>query len=98
MREVIIHNGSPEVGFEIVTEHKEKMKPYSIITENPTTDYICIDHYYTKSYEEWILKLRRGCAHSKYQRKYNEFFKFNKDMEYCRQENIAGQKYNSAES
>jgi len=95
MREMVIHNGSPESGFEIVNEHKKKIEPYSLSCDSPSHDYICIDHYYTKSYEEWINKIKRGCGHAMYQRKYEEFFKFNKDLEYCRENVVMKQKYNN---
>lgn len=97
MREMVIHNGSPEIGFDVVDEHKERIAPYSLVSENPTCDYICVDHYYTKSYEEWLNKLNRGGGHAKYQRKYDEFFKINKDMEYCRENITVKQKYNGLE-
>lgn len=98
MREMVIHNGSPEVGFEVVDEHKKKIEPYSIVCDNPTYDYICVDHYYTKSYEEWLKKINRGCGHAMYQRKYDEFFNFNKDMEYCREDITVRQKYNGSDN
>lgn len=95
MREMVIHNGSPEVGFDVVDAHKNRIAPYVIACDKPTYDFICVDHYYTKSYEEWINKLNRGCAHAKYQRKYDEFFAINQDMEYCREAIGTKQKYNS---
>lgn len=40
-----------------------------------------ISHYYTKSLEEWIEKIKRGtCSNSCY-RKYNEFFNINQNMQ-----------------
>lgn len=93
MREMVIHNGSPEYGFEIADEHKNVVAPYSITNEKASEDSICVDHYYTKSYEEWMRKLYRGCGHAKYQRKYDEFFKVNPDMAYCREEINYKQKY-----
>lgn len=93
MREMVIHNGSPIRGFDVVDEHKNRIAPYSLTANNATSELICIDHYYTKSYEEWLQKLNRGCGHAKYQRKYDEFFKVNPDMEYCREETGIKQYY-----
>ncbi len=95
MREMVIHNGSPENGFCVVDEYKNKIAPYFLVCEKPSYDYICVDHYYTKSYEEWLKKIDRGCGHAKYQRKYGEFFDINRDMEYCREDIVEGQKYNN---
>ena len=86
MAEMIIHNGRAEPGFDIVDEHCRKIKDYMLIIENATHDYICVDHYYTKSYEEWLAKLRRGSGDAKFFRKYKDFFIINPDMDYCRKE------------
>lgn len=93
MREMVIHNGMPEVGFDVVDEHKRKIPPYRLTCENPTRDCICVDHYYTKSYEEWVNKIKRGCGHAKYLRKYEEFFDLNHDLEFCRENTVEKQKY-----
>ena len=87
MAEMVIHNGRAEEGFEVVDEHRRRLKEYILTMEKPTRDYICVDHYYTKSHEEWIAKLKRGSSHVKFSRRYNDFFMVNPDMEYCR-ENI----------
>lgn len=87
LKEMYVHSGKPEDGFYIVGEGKDAMEEGSIWKANAATDLICVDHYYTKSYEEWLEKLRRGSADSGYMRKYDEFFFCNPDMEYCR-ENI----------
>lgn len=86
MLDMVIHNGRAAEGFEVVDEHRNKIFPYSMATDHPTTDLICVDHYYTKSYEEWLKKLSRGSGHAQYQRKYDEFFKVNPEMEYCRED------------
>lgn len=87
MREMVIHNGRTEEGFIIVDEHKNKLDDYVLMNETPTRDLICVDHFYTKSYEEWLNKLRRGSSHAKFSRRYEEFFQINPSMEFCR-ENI----------
>lgn len=94
MRDMVIHNGSPELGFDVVDEHKNVVAPYSLVCDHATIDFICVDHYYTKSYEEWVNKIKRGSGHAQYQRKYDEFFRINTDMEYCREDITMKQKYN----
>jgi hypothetical protein len=44
-------------------------------------DKIVIDHYFTRSYEEWLEKARRGSCDPRCDRKYDEFYLFNPDME-----------------
>ena len=85
MKEMIIHNGCAEDGFILVDEHKNKIDNYALINENPTRDFIWVNHYYTKSYEEWIKKIKRGSGHAKFARRYGEFFKINPNMEFCRE-------------
>lgn len=43
-------------------------------------DKITLDHYITKSYEEWCEKLNRGSSVPEFERKMNEFFYFNPDL------------------
>ena len=46
-----------------------------------------IEHYYTKSWEEWKEKIiTRGACDPLYKRKLNEFFNYNPDMEYLKEE------------
>ncbi len=39
-----------------------------------------IKHYFTKSLEEWVQKIERGCADNLYCRKYDMFFEINPDL------------------
>ena len=41
-----------------------------------------LNHYITKSYEEWLEKIARGSVNPGYMRKYQEFFEINPDMQY----------------
>lgn len=93
MSDMVIHNGIAEDGFEIVDENKNKIYPYSLIASHPSVNKICVDHFYTKSYEEWLQKLRRGTCHAKFMRQYEEFFTLNPDMEYAREDIDVQQKY-----
>lgn len=43
-------------------------------------DKITLDHYITKSYEEWIEKINRGSCVDDFERKMDEFFYFNADL------------------
>ena len=97
MVDMVIHNGRAADGFYVVDAHGEKVYNYSLVDSHPTVDFICVDHYFTKSYEEWIKKLRRGSGHAKYRRKYEEFFRVNPDMGYCREKLELQQKYEISE-
>lgn len=44
-------------------------------------DEIMLNHYYTRSLEEWTEKIYRGTCLPWCRRKYNEFFKLNPDLE-----------------
>lgn len=61
--------------------------------ENINKDLFVIEHYYTKSWQEWKEKiLFRGACDPEYKRKLNDFFKYNPDMSYL-MENDAEQAY-----
>jgi len=47
-----------------------------------TTEFMQLNHYYTRSYEEWLRKIKRGSCHPTFLRKYSEFFEINPDMKY----------------
>lgn len=90
-----VHNGRAAKGFIIADERGNAVRDYALMPENATTDLICVDHYYTKSYEEWLNKLRRGSGHARYSRAYEDFFKFNPDMTGHRENIRYRQKYES---
>ena len=46
------------------------------------TGFYQLNHYITKSYEEWVEKIARGSVNPAYMRKYQEFFEINPDMQY----------------
>lgn len=51
--------------------------------ENSNQDLFVIDHYYTKSWEEWQRKIKeRGGADPNYHKALREFFYYNPDMAY----------------
>ncbi|WP_286144695.1 glycosyltransferase family 2 protein [Bacteroides caecimuris] len=55
--------------------------------EKYNKDLFVIEHYYTKSWEEWKEKIiTRGACDPLYKRKLNEFFNYNPDMEYLKEE------------
>ena len=93
MRDMYIHNGHPKEGCFVVGEYKDIVPENEFWKENATTNLICVDHYYTKSYEEWLEKLKRGRCHVYHTRKYDEFFESNPDMEYCRESVELPQEY-----
>ena len=62
------------------------------------TDYFQLNHYYTKSYEEWLEKIKRGSVNPHYLRKYADFFELNPDMEYLNTGENAVQGYGPADN
>ena len=57
-------------------------------------DLFQLNHYYTKSYEEWIEKMKRGSCCPKNRRGYNSFFVVNPDMEHLKENENYKQNYN----
>lgn len=98
MLRMVIHNGKTKDGFVIVDEHENTVNDYSMTSQHPTKDFIVVNHYYTKSYEEWLNKLKRGTAHANYHRKYSEFFYINPDMRGCWEDVTVDQQYESFQS
>lgn len=64
--------------YKVVDSDKKIYYPTEAKTNSPS-DKIVIDHYFTKSYEEWHKKLARGSCHI-LKRRLEEFFDFNPDM------------------
>ena len=85
MEDMVVHSGGAAEGFFIADEKNRRIKNYLLAADDPSRDKICLDHYYTKSYEEWKNKLARGSAHAKFSRKYDDFFAVNPEMEFCRE-------------
>ena len=56
-----------------------------------------INHYYTKSFEEWKEKMYRGSSNPHCLKKFNEFFDYNPDMKYLKdkEKNFHNQTYNA---
>lgn len=71
-----IQTGKP---IEIVNEYGEKVN--TIFDRNISCDTIAIDHYFTRSLEEWKEKIYRGSCDSFSSRQYDMFWEINKDME-----------------
>lgn len=58
-------------------------------------EFYQLNHYITKSYEEWVEKIGRGSVNPGYMRKYQEFFEINPDMEYLNTGENTTQTYDS---
>ncbi len=78
VKKMLVHMAILKVGSETVNENFETQ--IGTFQRNISYDKIAVDHYYTKSYEEWCSKMLRGSCDPKYHRKYDEFFKYNQDM------------------
>lgn len=57
------------------------------------SDFYQLNHYFTKSYEEYLEKLRRGSVNPNFMRKYQEFFEVNPDMAYLNTGEMTMQMY-----
>lgn len=69
-------------------------KHFLFKNEQKNQDLFVIDHYYTKSWEEWIWKItERGGADPKYHKELQEFFYYNPNMEYLNTGENAVQTY-----
>lgn len=64
--------------------HEPRLRLYCDIEPDGNTmkQYFQLNHYFTKSYEEWCTKMSRGSCDPKVRRGYQLFFKVNPDMEY----------------
>lgn len=80
-----VHMPCPVMYFDNNTVTPDFERLYCPHGAHPRTDKIVIDHYFTKSWEEWQKKIRRGCADNSDFRKMNEFFDYNPDLIYLRE-------------
>jgi len=83
---MVIHNGYAIEYFNIVDEQKAILADGIVEIPTKDRDLICVDHYFTKSYEEWIEKIKRGSCDPNYNRRYLEFFRYNPDMIHCKED------------
>lgn len=60
----------------IVDENNEPIR----LCKNITNNKILIDHYFTKSYEEWQRKMKRGSCDPQYVRENEWFLRMNPEM------------------
>lgn len=93
MRQMLTHNGYTVDGYSVVDENKAPVEDGGAWQKGLTTDKICIDHYYTKSYEEWLAKISRGTCDPYFNRRYEEFFLFNPDLAWLKEESYPVQVY-----
>jgi len=93
MRNMMIHNGYPIDGFTVVDESKNPVEDAPTCVPEAKNERICVDHYYTKSLEEWTEKMKRGSCNPDYGRKYDEFFYFNPELSKFYKHEISTQKY-----
>lgn len=59
----------------MVVHHAESKNDCYVLVDD-----IKLDHYYTRSLEEWIEKIKRGSSSPWFKRKYDEFFLYNPDL------------------
>lgn len=71
-----------------------EQKHYLYKDEECNKNLFVIDHYYTKSWEEWKVKIKeRGGADPKYHKSLQEFFVYNPDMDHLNNGDTAYQAY-----
>lgn len=97
IKSMVTHNGFVRDGFTVVDENCTAVGDGEMRLYGCTDELVCVDHYYTKSYEEWKEKMRRGSCDPIYSRKYADFFIYNPDMEHCREDIVIEQKYEVSE-
>ena len=61
-------------------------------------EFFQLNHYYTRSYEEWVQKIKRGSSNPRFFRRYSDFFELNPDMKYLDTGENFAQTYGSAKS
>lgn len=64
--------------YHIVDGCKKHMR--NALTPFSKEDKIVIDHYFTRSLEEWMEKAERGSCDPRVDRKYDEFYLYNPDL------------------
>lgn len=84
VRKMFIHNCILREAFYTIDEKHEKVVSESCCVTNRTVKEATIDHYYTKSHEEWVEKMNRGSCDPVYSRKYEHFFDYNSDLIHCK--------------
>ena len=47
-----------------------------------------IKHYFTRSYEEWCEKMNRGTCDPNFKRKFDVFFRYNRDLEHLKDKEL----------
>lgn len=57
-------------------------RAYAEENDNKKKEFFHLNHYYTRSYEEWLQKMARGTAVPYAKRKHSDFFELNPEMAY----------------
>lgn len=52
------------------------------IDNNVLKNYFQLNHYYTRSYDEFVAKIKRGSSNPNFRRRLSDFFELNPDMKY----------------
>lgn len=59
-------------------------------------DFFQLNHYYTRSYDEFVAKIKRGSSNPNFRRKLSDFFELNPDMKYLDAGEVYEQGYGPA--
>jgi hypothetical protein len=80
VREVLIHYPILHRDSHIVNEFHQDFDTQATWEYSREDCSIFVQHYFTKSYEEWLAKLKRGTADPWFARRNKEFFDHNPDL------------------
>lgn len=78
---VHVHYAAYLTGMYAVDEHGNKVE-LSAVNDNNTVDRICLNHYFTKSLEEWTEKRARGTADANRIRPMKDFQQYDRNDVY----------------
>lgn len=78
-----VHMPMESIDGNIIIVNEKGNRINGVFDPNITHNDIVIDHYFTRSLEEWIEKIKRGTVDEICQRQYDLFFELNTDMSKC---------------
>lgn len=90
-----VHLGYPLDDYERVinVDYNDHLNNYSKMYNISRTRFLDdiykygkIRHYFTRSFEEWIEKINRGSSDPNFRRKLNEFFIYNPELEFLKED------------
>lgn len=81
-----------------MVNHVPQPRAYAKVNSNKDEEFFQLNHYYTRSYEEWVGKMARGTVVPYCRKRHSEFFELNPDMAYLETAEDYEQEYGHAGS